>query len=99
MLRKFVHLSLALALILSLSACGTIADSNLEAVIRVTISKSEGPIFPTDLEGLTSLNASKSNITSLAGLEHCTNLTELRLDDNQIGDISPLAPLPNLEEI
>jgi len=71
-------------------------DPNLEAVIREAIGKPEGPIYPSDLEGLTSLSAAGRNIADLTGLEHCTNLTDLDLDWNQISDISPLAGLTNL---
>ena len=93
MFKKYLLLSLALALILSLSACGgpehveeedeeevleiTFPDSNLEAAIRAAIGKPEGSILPSDLEGLTSLDASERGITDLTGLEYCTNLTEL----------------------
>ncbi len=82
MLRKCVFLSLIMVMILSLFACGpkeVIPDLNLEAAIREAIGKSEGSIFASDLEGLTTLDASKRGITDLAGLERCTNLTVLWL--------------------
>jgi len=71
-------------------------DPNLEAAIREAIGKPTGPIYPSDLVGLTSLSASLKSITNLTGLEHCINLTELDLEGNQISDISPLANLTNL---
>jgi len=71
-------------------------DPNLEAAIREAIGKPSGDIYPSDLEGLTYLNASERSISNLIGLEHCTNLIVLDLDYNQIGDISPLTNLTNL---
>jgi internalin A len=74
-------------------------DPNLEAAIREAIGKPTDPICPSDLEGLTYLNASGNNITDLTGLEHCTSLTRLYLGINQISDISPLANLTNLTQL
>ena len=71
-------------------------DPNLEAVIREAVGKPTGDIYPSDLEGLTSLDARERNITDLAGLERCTSLTYLSLEGNQISDISPLANLTSL---
>ena len=68
----------------------TFADPNLEAAIREAIGIPERPIYPSDLEGFTSLSASERGISNLAGLELCINLTYLQLDLNQIGNISPL---------
>lgn len=100
MVKKCLFLFLVLAIIFGISACGsagiTFPDRNLDAAIRNAINKPEGPIHTSDLEELTSLRASDRDITSLKGLEHCTNLTRLELDFNQIRDISPLASLTNL---
>jgi hypothetical protein len=75
----------------------TFADSNLEAAVRDYIGKPDGPIYPSDLKDLTSLEAFGRNITDLSGLEYCTALTELMLEDNEIGDITPISNLTNLE--
>jgi uncharacterized repeat protein (TIGR02543 family) len=72
-------------------------DPNLEAAIREAIGRPTGPIYESDLEGLTSLSATYRGITDLTGLEHCINLVSLDLRDNQISDISPLAGLTKLE--
>ena len=77
----------------------TFADPNLEAEIRSAISKESGPIYTSDLEGLTHLNASNRNIVDLTGLEHCTSLTHLYLRNNEISDISPLSGLTSLWEL
>jgi len=74
------------------------ADPNLEAAIRGAIGIPDRPIYPSDLEGLTSLSASESGISDLAGLELCVNLTYLQLDLNQIGNINPLVQNEGLGE-
>jgi len=74
----------------------TFPDLNLEAVVREAVAIPQGPIYPSDLDGLTSLNASEEDITDLTGLEYATSLTGLCLADNQISDISPLVTLTNL---
>jgi Leucine-rich repeat (LRR) protein len=85
---------------LASGSCGIIfPDPNLEAAIREAIGKPEGPIYPSDLEGLTYLDANERNIADLTGLEYCTDLIELRLQYNQISDISPLANLTNLTDL
>jgi Leucine-rich repeat (LRR) protein len=71
----------------------TFVDSNLEAVVRGTIGKPTGCVYPSDLDGLTSLSASHKDIADLTGLEHCTSLIKLYLYDNQVSDVSPLANL------
>ena len=94
---------IVVALIVGMVGCGptavSFADPNLEAAIRGAIAISDGPIYPSDLEWLTDLNASGKNIADLTGLECCTNLTELHIDFNQISDISPLANLASLTEL
>ena len=71
-------------------------DANLEAAIREAIGVAEDPIYPSDLEGLSSLHAGDKSITDLTGLEHCRSLAVLHLQQNQIGNISALASLTNL---
>lgn len=69
------------------------ADPNLEAVIREEIGKPTGDIYPSDLDGLTSLSATEKNITDLTGLESATGLTYLDLRYNRVGSILPLTDL------
>ena len=45
---------------------------------------------PTDMLGLTSLNASSRDITSLVGLETAKNLTVLEMTHNRVSDLTPL---------
>lgn len=73
-----------------------VPDPNLEAVIRAAINKSTGDIYPSDLEGLTSLAGEEENITDLTGLEHATDLTYLDFGFNQISDISAVTSLTHL---
>ncbi len=76
------------------------ADPSLEAVIRQKIEKPDGPLLKSDLEGLTELHAGYGggcNIAYLSGIEHCINLQDLDLGDNEICDISSLSRLPNLK--
>jgi len=74
----------------------TFADPNLEAAIREALDIPERPIYRSDLAGLTSFSASARNISNLAGLEHCVNLTHLDLLYNQISNVSPVGNLHNL---
>ena len=48
---------------------GLFIDPNLEAVIRVVISKPSGLLSPIDLLIITDLDASAAGITDLSGLE------------------------------
>jgi Leucine-rich repeat (LRR) protein len=75
------------------------ADCNLEAAVREAIGKPTGPIYPSDLDGMTSLGVLSKNITDISGLEYATSLTSLRLSGNQISDSSPLANLTNLDYV
>jgi len=74
----------------------TFPDANLEAAIRVTISKPSGYIYASDLSGLADIDLSTKGIINLSGLEYCTALTGLSLNSNQISDLTPLAGLTNL---
>jgi Leucine-rich repeat (LRR) protein len=71
-------------------------DASLEAAIRAAIGKAEGAIYPSDLEGLTSLDGRERGITNVTGLEYCINLAELYLYGNEISDITPLSNLTSL---
>ena len=74
-----------------------IPDSNLRNVLREALNIPPGaPITEADMRQLTTLNAAAREITELTGLEYAINLTELRLGENPITDISPLAHLTQL---
>jgi endonuclease/exonuclease/phosphatase family metal-dependent hydrolase len=74
-------------------------DSGLETAIREAIGKPTGFIYKTNLIGRTFLNASDWDIANLEGIQHCTSLTRLVLEDNKIVDINPLSGLTNLTEL
>jgi hypothetical protein len=74
----------------------TFVDPDLEAAIREAINIPERPIYPSDLEGLTSFSASARNISDLNGLEYCIDLTHLDLSHNQISSIAPVGNLSSL---
>ncbi len=68
-----------------------IPDANLEAAIRNELGKTSGGITKEDMEKLSKLNAPRKKITDLTGLQYATNLKKLKLDGNQISDISELS--------
>ena len=75
-------------------------DANLHAVIEKTLGKAPGDTITTsDMATLTRLEARKSNISDLTGLEHAINLTSLDLTANSISDISAVAGLTNLTSL
>ena len=75
-------------------------DPNLRAAIISAVGKqSSDDILQSDLNGLLTLDASSRGIVNLAGLEHCTSLIWVRLNDNQISNLSPLAGLTSLTQL
>jgi hypothetical protein len=100
---KVVVSLLALVVLLGLSPFAMaedpvyFADANLKAAVESHLGISDPT--PTDMLSLTSLTAVSRGIVDLTGIEYATNLTYLRLHDNQISDISPLSGLTNLREL
>ena len=78
-----------------------IPDTNLADALRTVLpSVSNGdPIFPEDMEGLTTFDGSGQSIEDLTGLETATGLTELTLSTNTIVDLEPLEDLTSLERL
>jgi internalin A len=66
----------------------TIPDPHLNAVIRATIQKTDGPLTQEDMLGLTNLSAIFQSITNLEGLDAAHNLIALQLDDNKVTRVS-----------
>lgn len=81
------------------SVAGIFPDPGLQAAIRKAIGKSTGEIRDTDLVGLTRLVAAYRDISNLEGIQHCTDLRYLALDDNEIIDISALSNLNDLTSL
>ena len=83
-----------------------VPDVNLAAALRTALNalptltlQPDDPIFPEDMELLTTLTASGESIVTLTGLETATALTSLTLNDNAIANLTPLAKLVNLEAL
>lgn len=102
--RKTQWLGLALVAALLIPGCvcvpGTdfvyIRDTALESAIRASIHKPFGCLLEQDLAQARSIEAYGLGITSLDGLEFCTNLTSLDLRGNSIKSIEALTNLSNL---
>ena len=78
----------------------TFKDSKLEAAVRKELKKpDDSALTHKDLAMLESLKAGQGGITSLAGLEHATNLSKLMLWNNQITEVKPLANLTKLTSL
>ena len=77
----------------------TIPDATLRAVIAATLGKASGAtITKSEMETLGRLNAA-AGISDLTGLEFATNLTNLRLSNNRITNLSPLSGLTKLTNL
>ena len=74
-------------------------DTNLRAAIKEAIGLSDDvSLMPKHLELLSNkLRVRDSEISSLTGLEHATNLKVLSACGNQISDLSPLSTLIQIE--
>lgn len=72
------------------------ADAKFEACVRAALGQADGPVMSTTMEGLTALSCVDAQLTSIAGLELATNLTDLALFENAIVDLAPLAKLTKL---
>lgn len=97
MKQRSVLLALSLFCFLTASAEEPVQfrDPVLKAAVEDALWVSDPT--PSDMLGMTLLNAEVLGVADLTGLEHAENLLELRLGDNQqISDLSPLAGLSNL---
>lgn len=71
-------------------------DESLESAIAKVLGIQGRAITTKDMEDLYELDVSNSNITSLKGLEHASNLQGLNAQGNNIVDISALKNLFNV---
>ena len=77
-----------------------IPDANLAAALRTALGfQADAPIFPEDMETLTTFSAPNESIVNLTGLETATALTTLTLSNNQIVSLSPLSRLMRLTDL
>jgi internalin A len=93
----------SLALVLyaaSRAAAVPIPDKNLDAVLRATLREAAGKELTDEaLNRVFVLDAVGKDIHDLTGLDKCKNLASLRLSDNKIADVKPLAGLVNLQSL
>ncbi|MFP7300359.1 leucine-rich repeat domain-containing protein [Neobacillus niacini] len=71
-------------------------DDNLKNAIKRQLNIDHRDIYTDDMESLTFLDASYSEIHDLTGLEFAVNLVDLMLYGNQIENLSALKNLTNL---
>ncbi len=105
-LRKIAVLVLSIAVLLGMLLVASyyqkeinIDDSNLEAAIRDKLDKPEGRISKLDVLSINELNAAGRDIYRLEGLEELSRLIVLDLEDNFVGDLTPLGQLTSLAEL
>ena len=111
-MRRHVSWCVAAAVCLLVAGCVRLPDLGsalfpdpaLERAVREAIGKPSGRLAPSDLVGLTTLDASGLGITDIEGLQYGVDLTTLLLGSNiesgarnRIQDIAPLRTLTNLE--
>ncbi|WP_343102042.1 cell wall-binding repeat-containing protein, partial [Romboutsia sp. MSSM.1001216sp_RTP31141st1_G3_RTP31141_220114] len=80
-----------------------IPDQNLKKALNEKLSQDkDNPITKGQLESITGvLNLSNKNITTIEGIQYCSNLQKLILENNKISDITPLAHMnaPTLDAL
>ena len=77
-----------------------IPDPGLRAALESALGKEAGEdITRADIASLKSLEAVKSGVLDLTGLELATNLAKLEFGQNRISDLSPLKDLTNLTKL
>jgi hypothetical protein len=77
----------------------SIPDPGLNAAIRDALQITNGPLTVQELLGLTNLDASSRDISSVAGLEAASNLTSLFLEKNQLTNFLLLSNLIHLVQL
>lgn len=77
----------------------TIADANLEALLRLTLNNFDEEITDIELESIIYLNGNGWNISDISGIEYCLSLQKLDLRNNNINNIDPLNSSINLQNL
>ena len=101
-MKKIISLLFLMSFFFLTAACSfknpevLFGDENLERVIRTVIEKEGGTIYASDVRNITTLEIIGESVTNLEGLQHFTSLEKLDLEDNFVGDVSPLALLNKL---
>jgi len=94
----------ALAMLFAIAAASKSQESPVhfdDIALKAAVEEALGITdpTPTNMLGLTVLDAKERGIVDLTGLEYATNLTWLELHINQISDISAVAGLTNLTNL
>jgi len=72
-------------------------DLNFATVVATELGMPIGTVVDTlTLDAITTLVADGLGISSIVGVEHLTNLNDLRINNNVISDLTPLSNLTNL---
>lgn len=71
-------------------------DQVLEDAIRRSIGKTSGALTQSDLDQVEAFYITNKNITSLEGLERCTNIYSIYMENCNLDDISAIVNLKNL---
>lgn len=78
-------------------------DPVLEREIRVELAMNDGEVLDDDMQKLTSLSYTGSDLTGriadLTGLEYAINLSALSLENNAISDVTPIGALDKLTQL
>ncbi len=74
-------------------------DPNFEALIREVLEIPESEITNQDLWTIINLNGIGRNISNISGIEYCSGLRILKLRENYIINIEPLAELVSLNYV
>ncbi len=74
-------------------------DPNLEAALRESLDRDEGPLISEDWALLEQARFLGRSIENLEGFQQAANLRELNLRRNEISDLAPLSALPHLETL
>ena len=77
-----------------------IPDDNLRAAIEDALGKNpNASVTYAEMETLTTLEAPRSDIKDLTGIQHATRMEVLTVNGNPISDLSPLAGLTTLKHL
>ena len=77
-------------------------DPALEKAVRREVfakRSSKEPLTKEDVANISRVIAKSQQIKSLAGLQHCTELMLIDLEDNEISDLTPIASLEKLQSV
>ncbi len=74
-----------------------IPNNNLHKAIKKTLNITSGDIRVSDVEKITTLVVSDTNISNLEGIQYLKNLKALRISSAKLKNIEPLGKLSKLE--